>query len=136
MKNEDNFDTGYFSFGQAIFLAGRAISQAKGRSLERNCLPLARLLTSDMEFGSEERELLADLLLGQMKPQVGRPTKGPGHEDIKPVLDAYFEKIKNMERKQALYEVANEFPLSERAIEGHVYEKLERDSKKHSGSHF
>lgn len=134
MKTDDDFDPEHYSFGHAIFLAGQAISPAKGRNLQKECLPLAKLLRSDMELGSDERELLAELLLGLWKPPVGRANKGPGHKDIKAALDEYFKNIKHKPRKQVLHSAAQKSGLTERAVEMYVREKLKRENKKRSGS--
>lgn len=117
-------------FTNAIALAGRAFVAAKGKDPENEGVELAKYLRADRPLSRAERELLAELVLGQWGSCAGRrPVLAGSPIVIEPVKRLRELVAKGWPKEAAKVQVADEFSISLSSVEG--YEKLvkEREQK-------
>lgn len=83
---------------------------------------LAAALRGDpAHLGQGERALLADLVTGEWRRGVNRPSKGAGHTRIAAVVEAFRKKIADgTPRKVAIEDTADEFKTSPRTVERYL----------------
>jgi hypothetical protein len=117
------------SITNIVFRAGRAFVAAKGKDPEVEGKALADWLRSGADIGENERELLAELVTGEMRLPKGRPPrKGPGHPEAQQIVTYYkgllieYGPGRSLAAKQ---DTASHFGLKVRTIETYDQEARE-----------
>lgn len=88
----------------------------------------AVLRDGSARLGPGERNLLADLVTGELRKGTSRPGKGAGHQDVTEAVEAFRKRMASGQpRKVALIDTAAEFGITDRTIEKYVAMVTERE---------
>lgn len=100
---------------------------------------LAALLRSDMPLNQGERELLAELVTGELQRPHKRPSVSITSDKIAPVLDRYFERLDVCKKHKVAFIDAKEFykeihgrNVSESQLHSWIAECKKREPKRKS----
>lgn len=116
-------------FMNSIVLAGRAFKAAKGKNPAIEGKDLANYLLSDRPLGLMERQLLAELILGEWRKPAGRGEVLPGQTRVVEVVKALRDKEGDGEKKEAAkLAVATEFGLSRSTVENYERMTIKREN--------
>lgn len=106
----------------AVRRAGTAWRHGKRHDPAITGAALAATLRGDSaHLGPGERALLADLVTGEWRRGVNRPSKGAGNAQVAAVVEAFRNRIATgMARKIALDDTKKQFKLTGRTIETYL----------------
>lgn len=119
----------------AVRLSGLAWRSGKDVDAETAGGALAGMLRDPAtRIGVGERNLLADLVTGELRRGVSRPPKGAGRADITAVTAALRKQIDSGSlRKNALEDTARAFGLSVRTVQNYEAETKKRERFQQNG---
>lgn len=109
-----------------VVQAGRAFVAAKGMDPSEEGKALAEFLRSNNPIGAGERELLAQLVLGEWRKMAGRPEITASTPQVIKVVERLRELINQGWQKEAAKEqAAKEFKISLATVEN--YDRMIRE---------
>lgn len=114
------------NFADLIKRAGHAFVNAKGKDPAIEGSELAELLRSDAPLGAGERELLAQLVTGDLR----RPTKKqrPSWEIRQNIVNFYISRLINRgDEESAAIETAEQFKVSKSKVRAYRKEIRDRE---------
>lgn len=119
------FDGDFF---QMIIAAGHAFVAAKNGNPEEDGEPLAAFLRSEAPLGPGERELLAQLVLGDWRQRPGAKPVTASHPKVREAVSRLRELVdKGWKKEAAKVQVSKELKIGRSVVESYERKVIKRE---------